>query len=337
MLFVALVLVVGGSFGAYQVLSPMIARLTADNDYAGAGSGEVEVVIPTGASGRLIGQTLQKAGVIKTSKAFVEATAQNPKSASVQPGQYVLRKQMSAAAALELLLDPKSRQVIEVTIREGMRVKSTVSLLAKETDTDAADYEVALKEPETFGLPAVAKGKAEGWLFPATYQFDPGTTATDQLAAMVKRAKSELTRLGVSDAKAQRLLIEASIIQVEGGAEKDFPKIAGVIERRLAQNLRLQLDSTVVYGIGKTDIFTTDAQRADTKNLYNTYARDGLPVGPIGNPGRAAMEASLKPQKGDALFFVVVNLDTGETKFSSTYQQHLKYVDQLREWIRKNP
>ncbi len=96
------------------------------------------------------------------------------------------------------------------------------------------------------------------------------------------------------------------------------------------------MDSTVAYGTGKNGLFTTAAERADVRNRYNTYAHAGLPVGPIGNPGKAAIQAALHPTPGNWLFFVVVNLDTRETKFSRSKAEHDRYTREFQEWYAKN-
>jgi UPF0755 protein len=149
-----------------------------------------------------------------------------------------------------------------------------------------------------------------------------------------------LAQLKVPASRQETVLTTASIVQAEGGSENDFGKVARVIANRLDDKLRngarLQMDSTVAYGTGKNGIFTTAAERADAKNRYNTYAHPGLPMGPIGNPGKAAIQAALRPTPGDWLFFVVVNLDTGETKFTSSKADHDRYTRQFQAWYAKH-
>lgn len=339
-LLVALVLVAGAAFGAYSVLKPMVAQLTASDDYDGAGSGEIEVSVPKGASSTAIGRVLQKADVVKSVDAFVKAAGENPDSRGIQPGRYQLRQQMSGAAAVSLLLDPAARTAERVTVTEGRRIGQVLATLSKASGRPVAEYQQALKDPEALGLPAQAKGRAEGWLFPDTYEFDEDANAADQLRTMIDRTTAVLDDLGVAEDDRQRTLTEASIVQAEGGSKEDFGKIARVIENRLAGRLgngnRLQMDSTVAYGTGKNGVFTTAAERADASNRYNTYANPGLPVGPIGNPGAQAIQATIAPTPGDWLFFVVVNLDTGETKFSTTKAQHDEYTRQFQAWYRAN-
>ena len=219
--------------------------------------------------------------VVKSADAFVEAASTEPKAASIQPGTYTLRSQMSAAAALELLLDPASRTSERVLVREGLTAAEIAGVLAKASERPLAEYTKALKDAEALGLPKAAGGKAEGWLFPDTYEFDTKATPAEQLAAMVTQMRKVLDELGVSDAKANRVLTEASIVQAEGSRPEDFGKIARVIENRLSAGRMLQMDSTVHYVVGKDKITTTKQQR-ETKSPYNTYAVKGLPPGPIG-------------------------------------------------------
>jgi UPF0755 protein len=335
-LLVALGLVAAAGFGAYSALRPMWLELTAGNDYAGSGTTPVKVTIAEGASTTSIARTLASADVVKSSDAFVEAAREDSRARSIQPGRYNLRKQMSSASALSLLLDPRSRDVRRVLLREGLRQAQVVAILAKASGRPVAQYTKALANPKALGLPAAADGRAEGWLFPDTYEFDGDATPAQQLRTLVTRTKTVLAELEVPASRQQVVLTKASIVQAEGAREDEFGKVARVIENRLDAGTMLQMDSTVNYGTGKNGIFTTAAERADTKNRYNTYAHPGLPVGPIGNPGKAAIEAVLRPTPGDWLYFVVVNLDTRETKFSRSKAEHDRYIRELQAWYAKN-
>lgn len=339
-LVVTLIVVALGAVGAVVGLRPLVSSFTATNDYTGPGSGSVTVTIQDGASGREIGQALQRAGVVKSAKAFVDVSAGNPKAAAIQPGDYRLRRQMSASAALALLLDPAARSVQRVTVREGLRANEIVALLAQKTGQPAADYAAALKDVQALGVPASAKGKVEGWLFPDTYEFGSRTTAAQQLSRMVAQTRAVLSSLGISDAQAPRVLTIASIAEVEAGSPADYAKVARVVDNRLADKQRnggkLQLDSTVSYAVGKRTLTTTAAERA-VNSPYNTYRFAGLPAGPISNPGKAAIQGALKPTPGPWLYFVTVNPSTGETKFAVTAAQHAVYVKQFQAWCKANP
>jgi UPF0755 protein len=326
--------VLGGAVGvAYLGFRPIIAALTAPDDYQGEGTGEVTVTVEDGASGTAIGRMLQQAGVVKTAKAFTSAAADNPSATSVQPGTYRLRSQMSAASALAALLDPANRLVLKVTVPEGKRVPQVVDILVK-AGLDKAGLETALADPTSLGLPASAKDNPEGYLFPATYEWSPQVTPAEALTSMVARARQAISQVGFPADQERELMIKASIIQAEGRNPADMGKIATVLDNRLAKGMKLALDSTVSYANNSFRLTTTAQERA-VDSPYNTYRYAGLPAGPISSPGQAAMEAALNPTPGDWLFFVAVNGDTGETKFAVTAAEHAANVAEFQAWCRE--
>ena len=154
------------------------------------------------------------------------------------------------------------------------------------------------------------------------------------LQTLVDRQFEALDTAGVPADQRWKTIVLASIVQREAGSNlEDFPKVARVFQNRLDQGMNLESDATVAYGTGNTHtVWTTDAERADASNLYNTYANPGLPVGPIGNPGDVAINAAIHPADGTWLFFVPVNLATGETVFSTTAEEHEAAVAQLQDW-----
>jgi UPF0755 protein len=319
-LFLALVVVAAGGYAAMTALKPVYRSLTASDDFKGTGTGTVMVLIQPGQSGRSIGSTLEKDGVVKSAKAFASAASDNPDAAGIQPGTYQLRSKMSAASALSLLLDPTARITDRIVVREGLRASATIALLAKETGQPLSAYTAALKNPAALGVPSWAHGKVEGLLWPATYSFQPKTTAAQQLSTLIHLSTGQLAKAGVTDADANRVLTIASIVQVESRAAADGPKVARVLDNRLAQGTKLQLDSTVSYVTGKPGVATTAADRANP-SPYNTYVHVGLPPGPISNPGLAAIQAALHPAAGSWIYFVTVNPTTGETRFETTAAQ----------------
>ncbi|MEO8555925.1 MAG: endolytic transglycosylase MltG [Actinomycetota bacterium] len=336
-MLVALALVTGGGAAAVTVLRPLISSLTASDDYVGAGTGTVTVVVQAGDAGRTIATALEKAGVVKSTKAFTDAAAKDQRSASIQPGTYTLHSQMSAASALTMLLDPANRTVPRVTVREGLWVSEVIRALSADTGQPLADYTAALKDPAALGLPAAAKGNAEGYLFPATYEFEASTTAAEQLHTMVAKSLAELGKLGVTPDRMQRVLTIASIVEGEVSASADRPKVARVIENRLAKPMPLQMDSTVHFIAqrrGKAG--TTGAERA-SKSPYNTYLFAGLPPGPIDSPGLSAMKAAVSPAAGPWLYFVAVNPETGETRFAVDVAGHMANVTLFQKWCSDHP
>ena len=165
-------------------------------------------------------------------------------------------------------------------------------------------------------------------------------TAKQLLKIMVKKTIDVSKSLNI-ETRAQALgytteqiLTVASILEYEAKKDEDYPKVARVLYNRLAKPMRLQLDSTVSYVSQREgDVFTTPEERADPSK-YNTYTNDGLPPGPIGSPGEKTIEAALNPAEGSWLYFVAVNLETGETIFSNTLGEHNRAVAKLQEYCR---
>jgi len=158
---------------------------------------------------------------------------------------------------------------------------------------------------------------------------------------MVERQFTALDGAGVAPEKRWSTIVLASLIQREAGLRDDYYKVSRVFLNRLNpgrwESGLLQSDATVAYGTGNTHVVTTtDAERNDAGNLYNTYAHPGLPIGPISNPGDLAIDAALNPVDGPWLFFVTWNLDSGETIFSSTVQDHDAAVVKWQDWMREN-
>jgi UPF0755 protein len=336
MVLVALVVVGGAVGGAWIGLRPLIASFTAPTDFPGPGAGAVQVKIPDGASGTAIGQVLQEKGVVRTVKGFVSAFNDNPHSAQIKPGTYQLKAQMRSADAVIALLDDANRLVSRVTLKEGIRAADIPDLVASRTKIPAADLKAALAAPAQIGLPPEANGKPEGWLFPATYDVEPGATADQLLGQMVERTIAELTTVGVPRAQWEAVLIKASLVQAEAKLPADFPKIARVLDNRIAKGMRLQLDTTVHYATGNFTVATT-IKDTQVKSPYNTYLVAGLPAGPIGNPGNAAIQAAQNPTPGPWLYFVATNPDTGQTKYATTPAEFAKIKAEYDNWAKTHP
>lgn len=313
---------------------------TAAADYEGEGSGEVIVTIPEGSTGRDIAQILLSNRVVASERAFIDAFNNDKRAASIQAGSYKLKQNMSAVSALAGLLDPDSRAEISVTIPEGFTAAQISARLVKVMGYDAADVDNVLADPAAIGLPQEAGGKVEGWLSPVTYTFAPDTTPKEALSAMVSQRVSELNSMGLPREKWQRTIIVGSIVEREVNWPDYYGQVARVIENRLTDtsqvNGRLQMDSTVLYGVGKSGgVPTKEEIEADTP--YNTYRNAGLPPTPISNPSAAVIAASANPPQGDWLYFVTVNLETGETKFANNLDEHNTYVGELRQWVADHP
>lgn len=340
---VVIVAVLGGlAAGAYVAFQPQVAKLItalspADNDYSGSGTGQVTFTIKSGDTGDSIATNLHKAGITKSYDAFYQLLLRQHPEVEFQPGVFKLAKQMSAQAALDALQDPANKLQNTAVIPEGTAEKDALQTVADATKIPLAELQQAAASPAAFGLPPQAK-TLEGFLFPATYTFSPGSTAHDVIKIMVDRSFQALDEAGVAPADRWNTVVLASIVQREAGLKDDYPKVARVFLNRLAQGWDLQSDATVAYGTGNTQrVETTDAERADAANPYNTYVHAGLPVGPISNPGDLAINAVVHPADGPWMFFVTWNLKTGETIFSTTAAEHEAAVEKWQQWMKDNP
>jgi UPF0755 protein len=306
----------------------LLSSFSSPADYEGTGTGEVVVQIRQGDTARDIAATLLEKGVVKSIGAFTEAAADDTRSRGLQPGYYQLREQMSAASALALLLDLSSRLRGRVTIPEGTSVAGVVDLVAKSTEVPLADLQAAVQNPAVLGLPPYAGGKLEGYLFPATYDVEPGTTAVEVLQTMVQRFLEEAEAvdlvagaqaLGVTPADVVNV---ASLIERESRIDEELPQVARVIYNRLDRGIPLGVDAAVLYGLGRRAGGLTQSDlRKDTP--YNTRLNKGLPPTPIANPGTKALQAALNPVDGDILYYVLKSKD-GSHLFTASYDEFLE-------------
>lgn len=338
-----LVVVLALLFGAYTAYGKVKTYFNGPEDYPGPGTGSVMVEIPEGADGQTIANILEDEGVVLTAEAFYQLSLVDDRFQAIQAGFYELQEEMSSDGAMAILSDRANRVEGKVTIPEGSRVDQVVEIVSSGTDISADDLQAALDDPSTIGLPDIAEGNPEGYLFPATYTVEPGADAVSLLSQMVAKTvevekdldiEARARALGYT---AEEMLTVASILEYEANQDEDYAKVARVLYNRLDDGMPLQLDSTVSYVSGrKGDVFTTPEER-NAESAYNTYANPGLPPGPIGSPGEKTIEAALNPADGDWLFFVAVNLETGETVFSDTFAQHNVAVAELQEYCRTAP
>jgi UPF0755 protein len=339
---VTLTALAGVAAATVLVVLPFIDDLRGDptevvSDYPGPGIGSTEVVVYSGDGGAAIAETLVDAGVVATASAFIDAYSLNPDAQSIQPGTYKLPKEMRAADALAALLNADNRQVVKYTIPEGFRVDQVYARIAEATGLTVDALAAAASDTEAIGLPAEAEGDVEGWLFPATYEVDPEATPVQVLAPMVAKTVEVLETLGAEPASWRQTLILASMIEKEAKLDEDRPKVARVFLNRIKEGILLQSDATVSYGVGNfSSVFTTDEERA-ADNPYNTYLNPGLPGGAICNPGEASITAALGPAEGDWLYFVVINLESGETAYAEDAAGHEANVLEMQQWIAEHP
>lgn len=332
-LLVTLGLVGGAGYFLWQQRDSLLSFGSAieAKDYPGPGDEEVTVEILPGSTGIAMAEQLQRAGVVASEGAFVQAFEANPDSAAIRPGSRDMLTRMKASDAVALLAKNEMAN-LSVTVPEGFSVAQTVERLSSVSGIPADEFDKALSKPKSIGLPKQADGVAEGWLYGHTYAVDPEQdSATDILSEMVANTTRILDERDVAPGDRQEVLIKASLVEREGRVAEDRPKIARAIENRLADGMKLQIDASLAYGLDKPGTeLTNEDKSADTP--FNLERHIGLPPAPIASPSEASIDAVLDPEPGDWKFWVTVNLDTGETKFSETYAQHQEYVAELRAW-----
>lgn len=304
------------------------------NDFEGSGNGE-EVIVTVNSDdiGSDIARSLNEAGVTMSFDAFYDLLLAQDSDPIFFPGNYALQGEMSAQSALDALLNSENKVTDRILITEGTILPNALEIISETSGIPLAELQAASEDLAHFGLPAEAPS-LEGYLFPATYDIGDSKDPYVVLDMMVNTMYEKLDAAGVAVEDRHRVLTMAALIQREAGPNTDdFYKISRVFYNRLDQDTLLQSDATVAYGTGNVHtVWTTDAERADASNPYNTYANLGLPVGPIGLPGELAIDAALNPAEGDWLFFVPINLKTGETVFNTTAEAHEASAQQLRDW-----
>ncbi len=332
-LFVLLLVLALGVGAALAVRAVFGGSATAD--YSGGGTTPVTVQVMPGDTAGDVATLLAEADVVKSRAAFFEVAASDPRATSIQPGFYEVRLQMAAADAFELLLDPASRVVGRVTVAEGLTVPQTLAALAEGTEIPLAQFQAAAKNVAALGLPPYARGGLEGFLFPATYDVEPGTTAAQVLTMMVDRfeqaaetvdLQARATALGRTP---YEVVIVASLIEREVRFDDEYGKVARVVYNRLEQDVPLGIDAAVAFGVGKApgaELLASDLAK-DTP--YENRRKLGLPPTPIASPGEATLEGALNPEDSDILYYVLATKE-GRSFFTSDFRAFQNQVIKSR-------
>ena len=282
----------------------------------------VDIEVASGDSGLIIAKQLQSKGVTASTTIFYELAISDSRSSLIAPGIHKLNTKLSAKQALEQLLDAKRISGL-IAIREGQWRSeiATMMVAAGFKASDVSNAFAKVKTPKGFS-------NSEGIYFPAQYSFDKSTSAATAVQSMVDRFTKEATAIGLMAGEKkftpQQLLIIASLVQAEGDPT-DFAKISRVIRNRIKIGMALQLDTSVQYIQKRRGQIYLTTKATTLNSPYNTYRRQGLPIGPIGSPGIEAMKATLKPETGDWLYFITVA--PGDTRFTASHDEFLKWKD----------
>lgn len=317
----ALLIVAAVAYFAYALFQPG----------KGEGVGTAEITIPAGASAEQIGDLLAKADVVDSS--FFFGLRARLDGGNLRAGKVTLKKKSSYATVLDELTKPtKPAPVLaKVTLPEGPSRQEFASIVKeagfKGSYTSASKSAPGL-DPRDYGAPKSAS--LEGFLFPATYELRPGSSAKALVAQQLKAFRTNFASVSLTTAKKKKLsrydvLIIASMVEREAGVEKDRRLIAGVIYNRLKQGMPLGIDATIRYEL---DNFSRPLKQSELlrDTPYNTRTRTGLPPGPIGNPGLASIKAAANPATNDFVYYVVKPCANGAHAFSSSDAEFQKDV-----------
>lgn len=349
-----LVMVVTSMVAAAWFIRASYQELIAYPERPGPGTAEpIDVVVPAGSSFPEVLALLTAAGVVPPDDAtkFRLFVLHKGAARKVTAGPHRFRGDMTPVEILDELQRKQQRKTLRATVPEGKNMLDVAKILADAGLADAAALEAAMRDPKLLARLGIAAPTAEGYMFPDTYQFNVDDGPDVVIEKMVTRHRevyAELRRRYRNEAQdlADDLQFDdhdvvtlASIVEKETGAKHERPLIAGVFLNRLRfssfKPKLLQTDPTIIYGCTVPTQKSEACQKfegrirrihlRDVDNPYNTYTHEGLPPGPITNPGRQAIEAVFAPKKSRFLYFVARN--DGTHQFSKTVAEHEAAVE----------
>ena len=311
-----------------------------NNDYPGPGGEEVVFEVNPGEGPIVIGNRLVDQDIVASTGAFRDALEAVNTTSEIQPGEYTLRYEMPARDAAEILLRVGVTGMNYAHVNSGHRIEDVYATLEDRTDYSLEEIEAAA-DPANYEVPDEAE-TLEGYIAVGEYHFPLDASLEEIFQEMIEPTLDEFERLEVTDpAEQHQLVTVASILEAEARPE-DFETVAGIIENRLDNSNPetagyLQIDATVIYGMGVRQLQFSSEDRQDESNEYNTYAHRGLPPGPIGAPSIAALDAAADPEDNEYYYWITTNIETGETHFSTTYEEHREYQAEYRAYCDENP
>ena len=327
-IFVAVAAVVG--------LMAFIVQLNVrgnNKDYAASGS--QLIIVKDGMTTVDIAELLHEKKLVKDAAAFRLEARVKGLSTKLQAGAYQLEGGMSNAQIVDVMVKGRIKQV-RFTVPEGYTVMKTAQKLEKEGLGSADKFIAAAKDYAPYAYMQTEDSnvlfKAEGFIYPATYDFPVGISEQEMLKIMVEQFDKEMQKNGITklvderELKLRDVVNMAAMVELEAVFPEEQPRIAGVFLKRVAIGMPIQSDTTIQYILGaQKEIITF----ADTKiqNPYNTYINPGLPPGPIGSPSLNAIKAVLEPEQTDYLYFVAEK--DGHHRFTKTYDEHLQAIKEI--------
>ncbi|OCN04616.1 aminodeoxychorismate lyase [Erysipelotrichaceae bacterium MTC7] len=338
---VAIVLVVCISlFALYKInLEPVSSK-----------SEEVRFQIVEGDNQSSIVSRLASEGIIK-SETFAKVSAKLNGDDTFAVGLYMIDKSWSTPKILNYLTKAENIKNDEVliTFREGIWAKDIAAELEKQLGINAEAL-LALWNDETFLKEAMThyefltdeifndqyKVKLEGYLFPETYYFNKEASLQDITYTFLNQFNVEYQKIK-ADVEASNMSIHeivtlASVVQFESSTKDDMEKVAGVFYNRLNIGQKLESSVTVCYSLYEFDSWLDCEKQYTIDSPYNTYLYEGLPIGPILNPGKEALEATLHPAKHDYYYFIADVQGDGKVYYAKTYEEHLANVEKYLDY-----
>lgn len=322
-----------GRLLAVVVLAALALGAFAALELGGIGrGGSVKVEVPRDATLSSLAPRLARDGVVRAAPLWRAWLALTGRDTTVRAGRHLLQRG-EGYGTIAARLASGERRLARVVVPEGWTVPMIVDLLVDSLALPRDTVLAAVRDSARRARVATPVGDLEGYLFPATYEFLPGTRALDvvdsMLVAFDRRWRDAwddtLRTRGWTRHQAVTL---ASIVEREAKVEGERPRIAAVYRNRIAKGMRLQADPTVLYGLG---VFAKRVTFDDLRSAspYNTYRVSGLPPGPIANPGRAALAAAVSPAPDDTSLFFVAFPD-GHHEFHASFAAHREAVARAR-------
>jgi len=290
------------------------------------------VVIPDGSTFQYVASLLEREGLIKSRTVFVLLGKSQSADRKVHAGEYELNPGMTPAEILSKLLNG---QVLlhPLTIPEGLTIAQIADVASEQGLTDPAEFLRLANDRAFIASLGIKAETLEGYLYPNTYKFPRPIKARELLVAMVEQLRQVvgpdlLARMQELKMTMHEVLTLASVIEKETGSGGERPEISAVFHNRLKKHIPLQSDPTVIYGL---PAFDGNLHKKDlsSPSPYNTYRVQGLPPGPIANPGIQAIRATLYPSDSHSLYFVSRN--DGTHQFSATLIEHNKAVEKYQK------
>ncbi len=302
--------------------------------------GQTFVMLHPGYSTRRIAAELKTAGVIRSEQAFVLWHYLH-RGRALKAGEYLFEK---PANIIDLQKRLRRGDVYfhTVVVPEGFTMFDIARAVEAAGLGPAEDF-VKVAQSDTALIADIAPGapSLEGYLFPDTYEFSRMQTMHDLAAAMVRQFRQVAHQIGLIQpppgdpaADLERTVIMASIIEKETSVAEERPLVASVYYNRLAKNIALDADPSIIYAELLSGAYSGALHHADMRfpSRYNTYKYPGLPPGPIANPGKSALEAAMRPAESDYFYFVADA--QGHHRFARTIEEHNKNVAAYRHALR---